>query len=267
MAIYQLDDDIPRIADTAWVADSAQVIGRVELHEGASVWFGAVLRGDNEWITVGRGSNVQDGTVMHTDMGYPLTIGEHVTIGHQAMLHGCTIGDGSLIGIQAVVLNNAKIGRNCLVGAGALVTEGKEFPDGSLIMGAPAKVVGQLTPEGGTNLEDALRVVTLIGAFTGDEIEILARSVPGVTRVWVRTPTEQVPPARLSYPWNTLRDVPRNCADVFLRNTLTIPPGNSSCRALPWTRSWACCPRAPRSVPVCSDECPSHSAARLSPQS
>jgi len=147
MAIYQLDDDIPRIADTAWVADSAQVIGRVELHEGASVWFGAVLRGDNEWITVGRGSNVQDGTVMHTDMGCPLTIGEHVTIGHQAMLHGCTIGDGSLIGIQAVVLNNAKIGRNCLVGAGALVTEGKEFPDGSLIMGAPAKVVGQLTPE------------------------------------------------------------------------------------------------------------------------
>lgn len=147
MAIYQLDDDIPRIADTAWVADSAQVIGRVELHEGASVWFGAVLRGDNEWITVGRGSNVQDGTVMHTDTGYPLTIGEHVTIGHQAMLHGCTIGDGSLIGIQAVVLNNAKIGRNCLVGAGALVTEGKEFPDGSLIMGAPAKVVGQLTPE------------------------------------------------------------------------------------------------------------------------
>ena len=147
MAIYQLDDDIPRIADTAWVADSAQVIGRVELHEGASVWFGAVLRGDNEWITVGRGSNVQDGTMMHTDMGYPLTIGEHVTIGHQAMLHGCTIGDGSLIGIQAVVLNNAKIGRNCLVGAGALVTEGKEFPDGSLIMGAPAKVVGQLTPE------------------------------------------------------------------------------------------------------------------------
>ena len=147
MAIYQLDDDIPRIADTAWVADSAQVIGRVELHEGASVWFGAVLRGDNEWITIGRGSNVQDGTVMHTDMGYPLTIGAHVTIGHQAMLHGCTIGDGSLIGIQAVVLNNAKIGRNCLVGAGALVTEGKEFPDGSLIMGAPAKVVGQLTPE------------------------------------------------------------------------------------------------------------------------
>lgn len=147
MAIYQLDDDIPRIAETAWVADSAQVIGRVALEEGASVWFGAILRGDNEWISVGRGSNVQDGSVLHTDMGCPLTIGEDVTIGHQVMLHGCTIGDGSLIGIQAVVLNNAKIGRNCLVGAGALVTEGKEFPDGSLIMGSPAKVVRQLSPE------------------------------------------------------------------------------------------------------------------------
>ncbi len=147
MAIYELDDDIPRIADTAWVADSAQVIGRVELKEGASVWFGAVLRGDNEWITVGRGSNVQDGSVLHTDIGCPLVIGEDVTVGHQVTLHGCTIGDGSLIGIQAVVLNNAKIGRNCLVGAGALVTEGKEFPDGSLIMGSPAKVVKQLTPE------------------------------------------------------------------------------------------------------------------------
>ncbi len=147
MAIYQLDDDIPRIAETAWVADSAQVIGRVALEEGASVWFGAVLRGDNEWISVGRGSNVQDGSVLHTDMGCPLTIGADVTIGHQVVLHGCTIGDGSLVGIQAVVLNNAKIGKNCLVGAGALVTEGKEFPDGSLIMGSPARVVRQLSPE------------------------------------------------------------------------------------------------------------------------
>ena len=147
MAIYQLDDDIPRIAPTAWVADSAQVIGRVALEEGASVWFGAILRGDNEWITVGRGSNVQDGSVLHTDMGCPLTIGADVTIGHQVVLHGCTIGDGSLVGIQAVVLNNAKIGKNCLVGAGALVTEGKEFPDGSLIMGSPARVVRQLSPE------------------------------------------------------------------------------------------------------------------------
>jgi carbonic anhydrase/acetyltransferase-like protein (isoleucine patch superfamily) len=147
MAIYQLDDDIPHIAPTAWVADSAQVIGRVTLEEGASVWFGAILRGDNERITIGRGSNVQDGSVLHTDMGCPLTIGADVTIGHQVMLHGCTIGDGSLVGIQAVVLNNARIGRNCLVGAGALVTEGKEFPDGSLIMGSPAKVVRQLSPE------------------------------------------------------------------------------------------------------------------------
>ena len=147
MAIYQLDDDIPRIADSAWVADSAQVIGRVELQEGANVWFGAVLRGDNDWITVGRGSNVQDGSVLHTDPGCPLVIGQDVTVGHQVTLHGCVIGDGSLIGIQAVVLNNAKIGRNCLVGAGALVTEGKEFPDGSLIMGSPAKAVRQLSPE------------------------------------------------------------------------------------------------------------------------
>jgi len=147
MAIFQLDDDFPRIADSAWVADSAQVIGRVELQEGASVWFGAVLRGDNEWITVGRGSNVQDGSVLHTDVGCPLVIGKDVTVGHQVTLHGCTIGDGSLIGIQAVVLNNARIGRNCLVGAGALVTEGKEFPDGSLIMGSPARVVKQLSPE------------------------------------------------------------------------------------------------------------------------
>ena len=147
MAIYQLDDDIPRIADTAWVADSAQVIGRVELHEGASVWFGAVLRGDNEWITIGRGSNVQDGTVMHTDMGYPLTIGEHVTIGHQAMLHGCTIGDGTLIGIKAVVMNGATIGRECLIGANALVAEGKSIPDRSLVLGSPGKVVRTLTDD------------------------------------------------------------------------------------------------------------------------
>ena len=147
MAIYQLDDDIPRIADSAWVADSAQLIGRVELQEGASVWFGAVLRGDNEWITVGRGSNVQDGSVLHTDPGCPLVIGQDVTVGHQVTLHGCQIGDGSLVGIQAVVLNNVKVGRNCLVGAGALLTEGKEFPDGSLIMGSPAKAVRQLSPE------------------------------------------------------------------------------------------------------------------------
>lgn len=147
MAIYQFGDDSPQLAPTAWVADSAQVIGRVQMAEGSSVWYGAVLRGDNDWIRIGARSNVQDGTVMHTDMGFPLTVGEDVTIGHQVMLHGCTIGDGSLIGIQAVVLNGAKIGRNCLVGAGAVVTEGKAFPDNSLILGAPAKVVKELSPE------------------------------------------------------------------------------------------------------------------------
>jgi carbonic anhydrase/acetyltransferase-like protein (isoleucine patch superfamily) len=147
MALYALDDETPRVDPSAWVADSAQVIGRVALAADASVWFGAVLRGDNEWITVGRGSNIQDGSVLHTDMGSPLSIGEDVTIGHQVMLHGCSIGDGSLIGIQAVVLNGAKIGRHCLVGAGALVTEGKDFPDGSVIMGSPAKVVKQVSSE------------------------------------------------------------------------------------------------------------------------
>ena len=147
MAIYQLGDDVPRIAPTAWVADSAQVMGRVHLADGASVWYGAVLRGDNEWITIGARSNVQDGSVLHTDMGSPLTLGEDVTIGHQVMLHGCTVGNGSLIGIQAIVLNGAKIGKNCLVGAGSIVTEGKEFPDNSLIVGSPAKVVRELSPE------------------------------------------------------------------------------------------------------------------------
>ena len=147
MAIYQFGDDVPRVAETAWVAESAAVIGRVSLAEGASVWYGAVLRGDNDHITVGARSNVQDGSVLHTDMGFPLTLGEDVTVGHQAMLHGCTVGEGSLIGIQAVVLNGARIGRNSLVGAGAVVTEGKEFPDGSLILGAPAKAVRSVTPE------------------------------------------------------------------------------------------------------------------------
>jgi carbonic anhydrase/acetyltransferase-like protein (isoleucine patch superfamily) len=127
------------------VAPGAQVIGKVRLGAAASVWFGAVLRGDNELIDVGAGSNVQEGTVCHTDMGYPLTIGRDCTIGHRAMLHGCTIGDETLIGMGATVLNGAVIGRNCLIGACALVTEGKEIPDGSLVMGAPGKVVRALT--------------------------------------------------------------------------------------------------------------------------
>lgn len=147
MALYELDGISPRTAPSAWVADSAEVIGHVVLGESSSIWFGAVLRGDNEPITIGAGTNVQDGSVLHSDPGQPLVLGERVTIGHKVMLHGCTVGDESLIGIGAVVLNGARIGRNCLVGAGALVTEGKEFPDGSMILGSPAKAVRQLTPE------------------------------------------------------------------------------------------------------------------------
>ena len=147
MAIYRIDNDTPRIAPTAWVADSAQVMGRVELHDNANIWFGAVLRGDTEQMTIGRASNVQDGSIVHSDFGFPTVLGERVTVGHQVMLHGCTIGDGSLIGIQSVVLNGARIGRHCLVGAGSLVTEGKSFPDGSLIVGRPARVVRALTEE------------------------------------------------------------------------------------------------------------------------
>ncbi len=145
MAIYQLDILSPRIASTAWVADSAQVMGNVELAEDASVWFGVVIRGDTETIRIGRGSNIQDGSVLHADIGKPLTVGDNVTVGHKVMLHGCTIGDGSLIGIGAIVLNGAKIGKGCIVGAGALVTEGKEFADGSMIIGSPAKAVRELT--------------------------------------------------------------------------------------------------------------------------
>jgi carbonic anhydrase/acetyltransferase-like protein (isoleucine patch superfamily) len=147
MAIYSLEDTLPSVAAGAWVADSAQVIGAVELGVNASIWFGAIIRGDTETIRIGEGSNIQDGSVLHADVGKPLTVGKHVTVGHQVMLHGCTIGDESLIGIGAVVLNGAKIGKNCLVGAGSLVTEGKEFPDGSMIMGSPAKVVRELSLE------------------------------------------------------------------------------------------------------------------------
>lgn len=157
MAVYQLDLLVPRVARTAWVADSAQVIGNVELGENSNVWFNVVMRGDNELLRLGRGSNIQDGSVVHSDPGFPVSIGQNVTVGHQVMLHGCTVGDGSLIGIQAVVLNGAKIGRNCLVGAGSLVTEGKEFPDGSLIMGSPAKVVRELTAEQITGLQRAAK--------------------------------------------------------------------------------------------------------------
>ena len=144
MPIYRLGDRVPSLHPTAWVADSADLIGLVELAENASVWFNAALRGDNEPIRIGANSNVQEGAVLHTDPGSPLEIGEWVTVGHQAMLHGCTIGEGSLIGIQAIVLNGAKIGRDCLIGAGALIGEGKEIPDRSVVLGAPGRVVRQL---------------------------------------------------------------------------------------------------------------------------
>ena len=153
MTIYALDGHTPQLADDTWVAPDANLIGQVILEDGASVWFGATLRGDNEPITIGRGSNVQENCVMHTDMGFPLTIGENCTIGHKVMLHGCTIGNNSLVGMGATILNGAKIGNNCLIGAGALITEGKEIPDGSLVMGAPGRVIRQLD-------EKALQSVT-----------------------------------------------------------------------------------------------------------
>ena len=144
MALYELDGVAPQLGQGAYVADSAQAIGRVIMGDNASLWFGVVARGDSDTLTIGRNSNIQDLSMLHADAGVPLTIGENVTVGHHVVLHGCTVGDNSLIGIGAVVLNNAKIGRNCIVGAGSVVTEGKEFPDNSLIIGAPAKVVRTL---------------------------------------------------------------------------------------------------------------------------
>jgi carbonic anhydrase/acetyltransferase-like protein (isoleucine patch superfamily) len=145
MAIYQLGDRVPRIDPSAFVHESATIIGLVEIGRGVNIWPNAVLRGDNEPIVIGDGSNVQECCVLHTDPGFPLTIGRNVTIGHQAILHGCTVGDGALIGIQAVILNSVVIGRSCLIGACALVTEGKVIPDNSMVIGAPAKVVRTLT--------------------------------------------------------------------------------------------------------------------------
>jgi len=147
MAIYQLDQHVPQIDASAWIAKSADVMGAVSLAANTSVWFNAVIRGDTETISIGEGSNVQDLAVIHADNGMPVVVGKHVTVGNKVMLHGCTIGDESLIGIGAIVLNGVRIGKNCLVGAGSLVTEGKEFPDGSMILGSPAKVVRQLSPE------------------------------------------------------------------------------------------------------------------------
>jgi carbonic anhydrase/acetyltransferase-like protein (isoleucine patch superfamily) len=145
---YSLGDKQPKLlGEGHFIAPSAAVIGDVTLHENSSVWFCCVLRGDADRIEVGAGSNIQDGTVMHADPGFPMVVGKSVTVGHNAMLHGCTIGDGSLVGINAVVLNGARVGKGCLIGANALVTEGMEIPDGSLVLGSPAKIRGQLSEE------------------------------------------------------------------------------------------------------------------------
>lgn len=149
MPLYTIDAIAPRLpaAGRYYVAPGAHLIGRVELKEDANVWFNCVLRGDNEWITIGARTNIQDNSVLHTDMGFPLTIGDDCTIGHNVILHGCSIDDGTLIGMGTTILNGARIGKNCLVGANALITEGKEFPDNSLIVGAPAKVIRTLGDE------------------------------------------------------------------------------------------------------------------------
>jgi carbonic anhydrase/acetyltransferase-like protein (isoleucine patch superfamily) len=152
MTIYALDGISPELADECWIAPSADVMGRVRLAHLAAVWFGAVLRGDNEWISIGEGSNVQDGCVLHTDMGAPLNIGAYCTIGHKAILHGCTIGDNSLVGMGAVILNHAVIGKNCLIGAHALIAEGKIIPDNSLVVGAPGKIIRELDAASAANL-------------------------------------------------------------------------------------------------------------------
>ena len=144
MTLYALDGLAPRCHEDIWIAPDANVIGDVILEQGASVWFGATIRGDTETITVGAGSNIQENCVLHADPGYPLSIGANCTVGHKVMLHGCTIGEATLIGMGATILNGAKIGNGCLIGAGALITEGKEIPDGSLVMGAPGKVIRQL---------------------------------------------------------------------------------------------------------------------------
>ena len=165
MTIYRLGDHTPSVPATAYIAPQAMVIGRVTLGEHVSVWPGAVVRADDDTIRIGDNTNVQDGAVLHVDPERPMTIGANVTIGHQAMLHGCTIGDGSLVGIQAIVYNRAVIGRDCLIGAGAVITEGKQFPDRSLIVGAPAKLVRELTDDQIAGLRRNVDTYVKRGAF------------------------------------------------------------------------------------------------------
>jgi carbonic anhydrase/acetyltransferase-like protein (isoleucine patch superfamily) len=155
MPVYSIDNKSPQLADPAWIAPNAIVIGDVRLARNVSIWWNVVVRGDTDPITIGENTNIQDNSVLHTDIGIPLTIGAGVTIGHMAMVHGCTVGDGSLIGIGAIVLNHAVIGRECLIGAGSLIPEGKEIPDRSLIMGSPGRVIRQLTDEEVAKLRDS----------------------------------------------------------------------------------------------------------------
>src|ERR1700731_760395 len=176
MSVYKLGEDSPVLAASAYVAPNAAVIGKVILGERASVWFGATLRGDNETISIGAHSNVQDGAVLHTDPGFPLMVGANVSIGHQAMLHGCTIGEGSLIGIQAVVLNAAVIGKGCLVGAGAVITERKVFADGTLILGAPAKVVRELNAKERENLREVAAIYAARAAYYRTHLRLIAET-------------------------------------------------------------------------------------------
>lgn len=158
MGVYSLDGQAPELPadDRYFIAETAVVIGKVRLLRDASVWFGAVIRGDNEWIEIGEGSNIQESSTLHTDMGFPMTIGKGCVIGHNVILHGCTIGDSSLVGMGSIVMNGARIGKNCVIGAGAVITEGKEFPDNSLIIGAPAKAI--------RTLDDATVAEMLTGA-------------------------------------------------------------------------------------------------------
>ena len=173
MAIYQLEDHVPTIAESAYVAPEATVIGRVTLGERSSVWPGAVIRADDDTITVGDRSNVQDGAVLHVDPGCPLSVGADVTIGHLATLHGCTIGNGTLVGLGAIVYNKAVIGRDCLIAAGAIVTEGKVFPDRTLILGAPAKAVRELTDQDLLTLRDNIRAYVRRGEHYRDNLKRL----------------------------------------------------------------------------------------------
>ena len=176
MPAYQLNNQTPDIADSAWIAPGAHVIGNVRLKDHSSVWFNAVIRADNEPITIGLRSNVQEGAVLHVDVNCPLMVGDDVTIGHQAMLHGCTIGDGSLIGIQATVLNRAVIGKFCLIGAGALVTEGKVIPDRSLVVGSPAKIVRELTAEEITKMISGAAVYVGLSAQYAIGLKVMPES-------------------------------------------------------------------------------------------